>query len=60
MLPQMNIEEMAHQPVDDEETAYTDEDDIDLEDLYSRYALQDIEQTAQRTQEKQTESDEDV
>ncbi len=49
MLPQINIEEVAHQPRDDEfegmtdaereeETAYT-EDDIDIEDLYSRYAL---------------------
>ena len=49
MLPQINIEEVAHQPRGDEfegmtdadreeETAYT-EDDIDIEDLYSRYAL---------------------
>ena len=49
MLPQIDIEEVAHQPRDDkfegmtdadrkEETAYT-EDDIDIEDLYSRYAL---------------------
>ena len=60
MLPQINIEEMAHQPSDDddamdeerdEETAYT-EDDIDLEDLYSRYALHYPEESAQTEPDK--------
>ena len=60
MLPQINIEEMANQPSDDddamdeerdEETAYT-EDDIDLEDLYSRYALHYPEESAQTEPDK--------
>ena len=60
MLPQINIEEMANQPSDDddamdeerdEETAYT-EDDIDLEDLYSRYALHYPEESAQSEPDK--------
>lgn len=57
MLPQINIEEMAHQPGDDEsdetmgenrdgEMDYT-EDDVDLEDLYSRYALHYLDKTAE-------------
>ena len=51
---------MANQPSDDddamdkerdEETAYT-EDDIDLEDLYSRYALHYPEESAQTEPDK--------